>query len=96
VHAVYLMNPPDASLPIIHFDDDDSEAEELRQQLIRQSILRQRLTLQNARRRRMLEMADKDASSDSDVDEVTKGVQAGKMDVTPASSTPQELVKLDP
>lgn len=44
----------------------------------------------------MAQMANRDISSDSEVDEVTKGVQAGKMDVTPASSTPQELVKLDP
>ncbi|KAK3705883.1 hypothetical protein LTR37_013036 [Vermiconidia calcicola] len=40
---------------------------------------------------------DNAMSSDSEVEDLTSGVKNGKMDVnTPAGSTPQELIKLDP
>lgn len=87
------MNPPDSN-PHIHFDSDDSDSEERR--LFWQQFRAQQLRHERLRRRRMAQLANRDVSSDSEVDEVSKGVKAGKMDVTPASSTPQELVKLDP
>ena len=55
------------------------------------------LPLEGLRRRRRMAVQDNAMSSDSEVDDLAGGVKNGKMDVnTPAASTPQELIKLDP
>ncbi|KAK5165851.1 uncharacterized protein LTR77_008774 [Saxophila tyrrhenica] len=86
------------SLPPI-FDGEDFDSEDEERLRARQEFFCQ-LGLLNAKNRLELKKrrmaAARDASSDSEVEEVTNGVKKGKMDVTPADSTPQELVKLDP
>ena len=60
-------------------------------------VTRARLERQERERRRRQRMAaqNTDLSSDSEMEGLTNGVK-GKMELTPAGSTPQELVKLDP
>jgi membrane-bound lytic murein transglycosylase MltF len=87
-------------VPIIEDSLDlELDAESIEQYQARllalERVNRQRLLLAQRQRRR--QAMDKD-SSDSEVEDLSKGVKAGKMDVTPAESTPAEteLVKLDP
>jgi hypothetical protein len=85
----------DIHLPFIDSDNEDAperKAHYLRQLRLLQDINNrsQKQALREDKRRKMA-----DASSDSEVDAVTKGVK--EVTVTPAGSTPpQELVKLDP
>ena len=92
------MNPLDNLLPPgeVYFTEDQ-EAEFHRH--YRQARLRlAREDRERRRRKRMaaLQALDAEVSSDSEVDGLSKDVKDGKMDLTPAGSTPQELVKLDP
>ena len=86
------MNPPDSFFPpdllIL-----DQEAE-----FHRRSLQRARESARRRRRQNNImaaQQAQADNSSDSEMEGVTSGVK-NKMDLTPAGSTPQELVKLDP
>ena len=97
MNALDAFAPPEDDL-ILQIDEEEDEEERARL-LHLFSIRNERIrkTLERQRRRRMADQQAKDVSSDSEVDEVTKGLQKAKVDVTPAESTPpQELVKLDP
>ena len=89
------MNPLDNFLPPpepIHLSEEQ-EAE------IQRHYIQQRKRILQHQRRRQKRMASQEAvtDSDSEVDQLNKGVRDGKMDLTPAGSTPkEELVKLDP
>lgn len=89
------FSPPDEGLPLGFDDEDDPEERERILHVLQQQHKKRFREFQRQLKRRMLEAAQ--ASSDSEMDEITKGVEKGKMDVTPAGSTPPvELVKLDP
>lgn len=95
------MNPLDNLVPpdLLAEDDFLQEYEEQLLLLSRQNRLRQiRANRERERRRRQMAQMDQEVSSDSEVEKLNEGVKEGKMDVTntPAGSTPQELVKLDP
>lgn len=91
------MNPLDNLVPPDQLYLD--EEEELQRSILLANyrrLARQEREKAERRRRQQMAQMDQDASSDSEVDTLTKGVKGGKMDLTPAGSTPQELVKLDP
>lgn len=96
------MNPLDSLVPPeSHFLNELSEEQELefRHHFIQASIRKNQRSRELRRRQRMAAM-DAEASSDSEVEQLNKDVKDGKMNLTPAGSTPkeqeQELVKLDP
>ena len=90
------MNHLDNLVPPDLFLSDEQEEEIQRAILLSQIRLGRANRERERRRRQMMAQMDQEASSDSEVEGVTKGIKDGKMDVTPAGSTPQELVKLDP
>lgn len=81
--------PDDWFPPFLHDISDEEERERIHQQILQD--IKRRNEQRRARKRGMKDAAQ--ASSDSEVDELTKAVK--KVEVTPGS-TPQELVKLDP
>jgi hypothetical protein len=87
--------PPETDLYALLDEEEDEEERNRIFFLIIVQQERRREALERQRKRKQRKMDP--PSSDSEVDEVTKGVKDGKMDVTPAESEPpQELVKLDP
>ena len=75
-----------------YFNEEEHEAE---LQRIRLSLARERRDTRNRLRRQRMAAQDATMSSDSEMENLTDDVK-NKMDVTPADSTPPELVKLDP
>ena len=89
------MNPLDNLVPPEQlFLSEDQEEEFERIRLISKAIRLREIRAQERRRRQTMAQLDQEMSSDSEVEGVAKEIK--KMDLTPAGSTPQELVKLDP
>ena len=91
------MNPLDSLVPPEQLYLD--EEEELQRSLLLASyrrLARQEREKAERRRRQQMAQMDQEVSSDSETEGLTEDVKNGKMDLTPAGSTPQELVKLDP
>ena len=89
------MNPLDNLVPPEQlFLSEDQEEEFERIRLISKAIRLREIRAQERRRRQTMAQLDQEVSSDSEVEGVAKEIK--KMDLTPAGSTPQELVKLDP
>jgi hypothetical protein len=89
------MNPLDSLVPPEQlFLSEDQEEEFERIRLISKAIRLRESRARERRRRQMMAQMDQEVSSDSEVEGLAKEVK--KMDLTPAGSTPQELVKLDP
>ena len=89
------MNPLDNLVPpdqLFLSEDQEEEFERIRQ--ISRAIRLRETRARERRRRQMMAQLDQEVSSDSEVEGLAKEVK--KMDLTPAGSTPQELVKLDP
>lgn len=90
------MNPLDNLVPPEHFYlDEDEDLERASILAFYRRIARQERERERRRRQAVATM-DQEISSDSEMETLTKQVKDGKMDLTPAGSTPQELVKLDP
>lgn len=90
------MNPLDSLVPPQHFFLD--EEEDLQRAIVLANyrrLARQEREKAERRRRQQMAQMDQEVSSDSEVERLAKDVNS-KMDLTPAGSTPQELVKLDP
>lgn len=89
------MNPPDSFCPPDpnSFLDEATQAEINRR--FRDRLLMQERQRRRQQQRRMAEREKAEISSDSEIDGLANTVK-GKMELTPAGSTPQELVKLDP
>ena len=91
------MNPLDSLVPPEQLYLD--EEEELQRALLLANyrrLARQEREKAERRKRQQMAQMDQELSSDSETEGLTKDVKNGKMDLTPAGSTPQELVKLDP
>lgn len=84
--------PPD--LPYLPDYEDGDIAAFRRTQRLKRMQLERDLRLAKAKKDAMARK-EAEASSDSDVDALAKTVKTN-MDLTPANSTPQELVKVDP
>lgn len=85
--------PPE---PLFLSDDDQEVFANLRQLLQRRSQAQvQQIERQQLRRRLDMSRENDDASSDEEMDQLTKKVN-GMTNLTPDESTTQELVKIDP
>ncbi len=90
------MNPLDNLVPPEQLFLSEDQEEEFQRAYLLSRVRLLRESRERERRRRAAMASELEVSSDSEVDNLTKDVKNGKMDLTPADSTPQELVKLDP
>ena len=91
-----LMNPLDNLVPPEQLYLSEDQEEDFHRAYLLSRIRLLRESRERERRRRQAMALEQEVSSDSEVENLTKEVKNGKMDITPADSTPQELVKLDP
>jgi hypothetical protein len=91
------MNPLDSLVPPeqLYLAEEEGLQRALLLANYRRLARKEREKAERRRRQQMAQM-DQELSSDSETEGLTKDVKNGKMDLTPAGSTPQELVKLDP
>jgi membrane-bound lytic murein transglycosylase MltF len=90
------MNPLDNLVPPEQLYLSEDQEEDFHRAYLLSRIRLLRESRERERRRRQAMALEQEVSSDSEVENLTKEVKSGKMDLTPADSTPQELVKLDP